>query len=111
MMAATALRPLAVDFMELLAGSDCEIEEFRLSRDPLLLHNLPGRSLAELELGRRTGAMVIAIRDGGRLIANPGGDVTLQPGQLLVVLGSKQQLCELRDLLGEAVDMVETMGR
>ncbi|TCD56282.1 VIC family potassium channel protein [Synechococcus sp. BS55D] len=111
MMAATALRPLAVDFMELLAGSNCEIEEFRLSRDPLLLHNLPGRSLAELELGRRTGAMVIAIRDGGRLIANPGGDVTLQPGQLLVVLGSKQQLCELRDLLGEAVDMVETMGR
>jgi voltage-gated potassium channel len=111
MMAATALRPLAVDFMDLLAGSDCEIEEFQLSADPLLLHNLPGRSLSELQLGRRTGAMVLAIRDRGRLIANPGGDVVLAPGQLLVVLGSKGQLRLLRDLLGSAVDMVETMGR
>lgn len=33
-MAATALRPLAVDFMELLAGSDCEVEEFQLTDDP-----------------------------------------------------------------------------
>lgn len=111
MMAATALRPLAVDFMDLLAGSDCEIEEFQLSNDPLLLHNLPGRSLAELQLGRRTGAMVLAIRERGRLIANPGGDMLLAPGQLLVVLGSKEQLLQLRHLLGSAVDMVETMGR
>ena len=36
-MAATALRPLAVDFMDLLSGSEFEIEEFRLSRDPLLV--------------------------------------------------------------------------
>ena len=109
-MAASALRPLAVDFMELLVGSDCEIEEFRLSTDPLLLHNLPGRTLADLQLGRRSGAMVLAIRDQGQLVANPGGDVPLAPGQLLVVLGSKTQLTLFRDLLGPAIDMVETMG-
>jgi len=109
-MAASALRPLAVDFMELLVGSDCEIEEFRLSTDPLLLHNLPGRTLADLQLGRRSGAMVLAIRDNGRLVANPGGDMSLAPGQLLVVLGSKEQLLRFRELLGPAVDMVETMG-
>ena len=110
-MAASALRPLAVDFMELLVGSDCEIEEFQLSDDPLLLHNLPGRTLADLELGRRSGAMVLAIRDSGQLVANPGGDMRLEPGQLLVVLGSKEQLMRFRELLGAAVDMVETMGR
>ena len=109
-MAASALRPLAVDFMELLVGSDCEIEEFQLSHDPLLLHNLPGRTLADLQLGRRSGAMVLAIRDSGQLVANPGGDMRLEPGQLLVVLGSKEQLLRFRDLLGPAVDMVETMG-
>ena len=109
-MAASALRPLAVDFMELLVGSDCEIEEFRLSTDPLLLHNLPGRTLADLELGRRSGAMVLAIRDQGKLVANPGGDMRLAAGQLLVVLGSKTQLTRFRDLLGPAIDMVETMG-
>ena len=61
-MAASALRPLAVDFMELLVGSDCEIEEFQLTDDPLLLHNLPGRTLADLELGRRSGAMVLTAK-------------------------------------------------
>ena len=109
-MAASALRPLAVDFMELLLGSDCEIEEFQLSADPLLLRDLPGRTLADLELGRRSGAMVLAIRDQGRLVANPGRDMELAAGQLLVVMGSKDQLQRFRDLLGPAIDMVETMG-
>lgn len=110
-MAASALRPLAVDFMELLIGSDCEIEEFQLSNAPDLLQNLSGRTLAELQLGRRSGAMVLAIRDQGRLVANPGGEMRLAPGQLLVVLGSKEQLLRFRNLLGSSVDMVETMGR
>ena len=34
----------------------------------------------------------------------------LEAGQLLVVLGSKEQLMRFRELLGPAVDMVETMG-
>ena len=65
------LRPLAVDFVDLLAGSDCEIEEFRLSKDPLVMSHLSGRSLADLDLARRTGAMVLAIRENNTLTANP----------------------------------------
>jgi len=37
------------------------------------------------------------------LIANPDGDVTVLPGQLMVVLGSKDQLGRFRELLGPAV--------
>ena len=109
-MATTALRPLAVDFTDLLAGSDCEIEEFRLSEDPLLMSHLSYRSLEELDLARRTGAMVLAIRDKTTLTANPNGQVTLAPGQLLVVMGSKRQLQDLRQILGDAIDAVESMG-
>ena len=128
-MAATALRPLAVTFMDLLAGSDCEVEEFQLSDDPAQLSELDGRSLAELQLGRRSGALVLAIRQpepavsnpyayrgvsygGGatQLIANPGGDVRLAPGQLLVVLGSKDQLARFIELLGSALESVESMA-
>ncbi len=109
-MAASALRPLALNFMELLAGSDFEIEEFQLSRDPLHLKAIQGRSLAELELGRRSGALVLAIRDGRDLIANPGGETLLAAGQLLIVLGSKPQLKRFQALLGEAVDSIETMA-
>jgi voltage-gated potassium channel len=108
-MAASALRPLALDFMELLAGSDFEIEEFQLSDNPQYFSAIQGRSLAELELGRRSGALVIAIRDQGRLIANPGGETALAPGQLLIVLGSKPQLTRFQHLLGDAVESIETM--
>ena len=108
-MAASALRPLAVNFMELLAGSDYEIEEFQLSSDPRQLTTVHHRSLQELELGSRSGAMVLAIRDGERLIANPSSDVQLGPGQLLIVLGSKEQLAVFQGLLGEAVITVDNM--
>ncbi len=127
-MAATALRPLAVRFMDLLAGSDCEVEEFQLSRDERLLGDLNGRTLAELELRRRTGALVLAIRtpeptearvsyyrgtvygkQEAQLIANPDGGARLGPGQLLVVMGSKGQLQSFAALLGPALEGVETM--
>jgi voltage-gated potassium channel len=127
-MAATALRPLAVTFMELLAGTDCEVEEFRLSDDPLKLGALNGRSLTELELRRRTGALVLAIRNPEpdllnpytyrgssynpgepNLIANPGGEVSLAPGQLLVVMGSQQQLEAFGALLGSALVSIDAM--
>jgi voltage-gated potassium channel len=121
-MAATALRPLSVDFMDLLAGSDCEVEEFQLSDDPARMGALSGRTLQELHLKRHTGALVLAVRNpeprlvnpysyrgstyaksGPELIANPGGDVQVMPGQLMVVLGSKEQLARFRALLGPAV--------
>lgn len=128
-MAATALRPLAVSFMELLAGSDCEVEEFQLSADPHRLEGLEGRTLAELQLGRRSGAMVLAIRNPQprgedlrtyrgtpmaaeatpSLVANPGGTVQLGPGQLLVVMGSQEQLRHFGKLLGPALEGVGSM--
>ena len=67
------------------------------------------RSLQDLDLARRTGAMVLAIRDNNTLLANPNGEVSLAPGQMLVVMGSKQQLQDLRQILGDAIDAVETM--
>jgi len=126
-MAATATRPLAVDFMELLAGSECEVEEFQLSDDAAQLGNLNGRTLAELDLQGRSGALVLAIRkpapavvnpysyrgssyaSSPTLVANPGGETKLGPGQLMVVLGSKEQLEVFANLLGEAVVSVEQM--
>ena len=108
-MAATALRPLAVNFMELLAGSDCEIEEFQLSDDPQRLGSLNASSLADLQIGRRTGALVLAIRTSAGLIANPGSEIRLAPGQLLVALGSPSQLKNLELLLGPALVSIEGM--
>ncbi len=109
-MAATALRPIAVDFLDLLAGSQCEIEEFLLSSDLEDFQNLKNRSLSGLELGRQSGAMILAIRDGKNLIANPGRDVEIAPGQLLIALGSTIELARLRKLLGQALVKVEKIN-
>lgn len=46
-----------------------------------------GRSLAELELRARGGISVLAIRRGGETNANPGGDDTIEEGDVLVVMG------------------------
>jgi voltage-gated potassium channel len=127
-MAATALRPLAVDFMELLAGSDCEVEEFQISDDPSRVGAYNGRTLADLEIKRRTGALVLAVRSPAtqlanpyhyrgttlthtesKLIANPSGNLRLAPGQLMVVMGSKEQLASFAHLLGPALDNVNPM--
>ena len=109
-MAATALRPIAVNFMELLAGSQCEIEEFRLTADITKFDQIKFRTLSELNLGRQSGAMVLAIRDGENLITNPGGDFTIAPGQLLIALGNKDQLALLRQLIGEVLLTVEKIN-
>ena len=54
-------------------------------------------------------AMVLAIRDGSALKGNPSGEERLGPGQLLVVMGSQKQLELFRNLLGDAIDTIETM--
>jgi voltage-gated potassium channel len=128
MMAATALRPLAVTLMDLIAGSDCEVEEFRLSSNPSDLGSLQGLTLGDLQLGRRTGALVLAVKSpassdqvrqyrGSRyqqpddaLVANPGRDQQLLPGQMLVVMGSKAQLDQVAQLLGPALRSVDVVA-
>ena len=109
-MAATALRPIAVDFLDLLAGSQCEIEEFLLTNDKEKFRDLNNRSLSRLELGRESGALILAIRDGKNLITNPGRDTEIAPGQLLIALGSKNELLLLRKLLGKTLLNVEKIN-
>lgn len=45
-----------------------------------------------------------------RLITNPGGDVRLAAGQLLVVLGSQAQLRQVAAVLGSALQSVGRMA-
>ena len=66
--------------------------------------------MAKLNLGRQSGAMVLAIRDGADLITNPGGDFVIAPGQLLIALGNKEQLALLRELIGEVLLNVEKIN-
>ena len=108
-MASMALRPIAIAFLDLLAGSECEIEEFELSNDISLFETAEKITLLELGIGKKSGAKILAMKEDEKLITNPGGDFLLQPGQVLIAFGSKEQLTTLNRLLGNLVVSVELL--
>jgi CPA2 family monovalent cation:H+ antiporter-2 len=59
-----------------------------------------GRTLAELDLRRQTGATVIARVRSGVTLAGPGGDASVEPQDTLVLLGTNAQLERASTLLG-----------
>ncbi|MDH4163215.1 MAG: cation:proton antiporter [Nitrospirota bacterium] len=62
-------------------------------------HPAAGRSLRELDLRKSTGATMIAIVRAGEALTNPGPDLVLQADDILVLLGSHQELDSALDLL------------
>ena len=67
------------------------------------------RSLSELGIGKKSGAKILAIKENDKLVTNPGGGFILQPGQVLIAFGSKEQLNVLNGLLGNLVVAVELL--
>lgn len=49
------------------------------------------RTLGELELRKRTGASVVAVRRGPTVLTNPGPDFRFEPGDVAVLLGHADQ--------------------
>ena len=100
-MAAAALRPQVMDFVDgILTGADRELymEEFRL--DPSICPCI-GQTLREARLRTQTGALVLAIRRvDGSLIGGPTADTKLMPEDLLICMGTAEQLRQLNQILG-----------
>jgi voltage-gated potassium channel len=86
-MAAMALRPRVVDYLEVSPreAPALRIEELRVE---------PGSDLVGKSLAQAIGSIpAVALRRGnGAIIANPSGDVELAEGDLLVLLGEREQL-------------------
>ena len=104
-MAASALRPIAVDFMDLLAGSDCEIEEFNLIDNYQKINEFSNKSENKFNLPKLGGALLLATKISGKLSSNPREEITLSPGMILIYLGSQEQLVEIRERLREILVM------
>jgi trk system potassium uptake protein TrkA len=54
-----------------------------------------GKTLRELDVRKRFGVSVLAIKRGENLIVNPLGDEKILPGDILVVLGTTEQLSSM----------------
>lgn len=78
-------------------GLDLQIEEIRVADGSSLL----GASLAESDIRKRLGIIVLAIRrKNGTLDFNPGADHTISPGDFLIAMGDSAKLKELESLAG-----------
>lgn len=100
-MAAAALRPQVMDFVDGIltgAGRELYMEEVRLDADtcPCI-----GQNLGAARLRSQTGALVLAIRrSDGTLIGGPTADTQLMAGDLLICMGTAEQLRRLNQILG-----------
>ncbi len=102
-MAASALRPIAVDFIDLLAGSNCEIEEFKLTNNIDKIDIFKSQTENNLDLSKPGEAVLLAAKVSGKLIGNPKDKLSISPGMILIFLGSQEQLKRIRFRLREVL--------
>jgi CPA2 family monovalent cation:H+ antiporter-2 len=67
---------------------DLEIITFRLGGQA----PITGKSMAEVELRKKHGVTVLAIRRNSRMLPNPEPDMQLLANDLLIVMGSPENL-------------------
>ena len=103
-MAASALRPIAVDFIDLLAGSDCEIEEFKLTNNLDKIDKFNSQTEKGFDFSKQGEALLLATKVSGQLIGNPKEKVSISPGMILIFLGSQAQLNKIRVQLNEVLE-------
>ena len=103
-MAASALRPIAVDFIDLLAGSDFEIEEFKLTRNIKKIDSFKKNAGSDFNFSTPGEALLLATKSFGKLIGNPIKKVNLCPGMILIFLGSQEQLERVRGKLNTILE-------
>jgi len=101
-MVSVMLRPVAVEFMDLMLrdkDKNLRIEEVRLpSGSPLA-----GRKLSETRIRQATDLLVVAARspEAATFTYNPGPDYLLEDQSVLIVLGEIESVIKLRRALAE----------
>jgi voltage-gated potassium channel len=96
--AALAVAPNVADFLDVVMHDGSL--EFRLADVAVPASSpLSGQTLREAQVRDRTGALVLAIRDGaGRFATNPAPETVLTGGSTLIAIGTAAQLDDLRSL-------------
>ena len=99
-MASEILRPAVVTFLDfMIRGKEMtlRVEEARILSDSSFI----GKTLGEAEVPRKTGLIVVAIKDGedGSYHYNPGASTRLKENDILIVMGDVEQTRKLKELI------------
>ena len=99
-MAAFALQPHVAEFLDVVMHDGSL--EFRLEEVAVPDGSpLAGSSLRDTHIRDRTGALVLALRDGdGVFTTNPPPETVIEPGHILIAIGTRSQLNALTAAAG-----------
>lgn len=98
-MVSEMVRPAVVEFLDLMLRDpekNLRIEEVRIPDDSEIV----GVKLRDTAIRARTKAMVIAVKHGGdetRYTYNPGPDLEIEKGMILIVLAESSEMNRLRE--------------
>jgi len=97
-MASVLLRPKVVNFLDIIMSDQkmvLRLEEVDITDDSPLV----GKSIRDLHIRGRTGALVVGFHQPGKPFeVNPSADTVLNTGDVLVVLGNSSQIGAFGDL-------------
>jgi voltage-gated potassium channel len=96
-MAKLVLRPQVAAFLDVVTteeGPGTRLEEIEVTPTS----SCRGKTIRELRLRRETGALVIALRRrDGSFVATPSPDIALEPGDVVIAVGTDSGLAALED--------------
>jgi CPA2 family monovalent cation:H+ antiporter-2 len=92
-----ASRAIEVEWVRLPEGTDLEGNQPGGYGDPAG-NTLLGRTIGDLGVRSETGASVLAVVRGEKVIPNPGADLRLEPGDAVGILGTAEQRAAFRAL-------------
>ena len=100
-LAALAAEPRLDEFVDLILHG--RLVELRIEGVEIGRHSpIAGKLLRDSHLREDSGALVLAVETpSGELLFNPDPDIRLQAGQMVIAIGSSDQVDKLREAIGE----------
>ena len=96
-MAQAILRPNVLDFIEIATGSqsiELQIEEILIKEGS----PLAGVTIQMCDLRQQLGIIIIAVKkSSGSMVFDPSPENAIEPGDVLIVVGEKENLIKLQD--------------
>jgi voltage-gated potassium channel len=90
-MASVMLRPSVVSFLDQMlrvAGGALRVEEVEVSKVP----DIVGKTLVQADIRGRSGMLVVAVKRAKEYLFNPDPKMALRPEDVLIVMGTPEQI-------------------
>ncbi|MBX9693101.1 MAG: NAD-binding protein [Cyanobacteria bacterium] len=96
-LAAAVTHPLVTEFLDVVMHTP--EREMRMEQVPILANSTYiGQTLKDTNIKQTSGVMILAVKQSGKLITNPSPDLIFAEGDVLVALGTQQELIKLAQL-------------